>query len=128
MKLFLLLLFLIESSKLRRGDGDDGDDDAIEAERRAEDLHDKHLNEEGVSLCVAKRSARARDADSDAAEEVAEAASEARAEDGVAGSVVSVVVALGGVLDRAGLHLKDDRDDDTVDGHGLAEEDADKVL
>ena len=51
---------------------DDADDDAEEPERRAEDLHDEHLDEEVGLLRVAERAARAGDADAHAAEEVGE--------------------------------------------------------
>ena len=126
--IFNIFLILIRSSKVSRGDCDDGDDDAIEAEGRPEDLHDEHLHKEGVSLGVAEGRTRPGDADGDAAEEVAEARGEAGAEEAEAGSVVGGVVAELGVLDGLCLHLEDDGDDDTVDGYGLAEENADQML
>lgn len=72
---------------------DDGNNDAKDAERRAKDLDDEHLDEETRVLRVREHAAAARHADADAAEVSAErvrASMNAREAEGNGGALATV--------------------------------------
>ena len=85
-----------------------------------------YLDEEGAILRVGERAAAAADADAHAAREVAKAAANPSPEDSIACRLLCEGEG-SGVCDLVwafDLGLQDDGDDDAVDGHGLAEDDA----
>lgn len=98
----------------------ESNDEAKETDGGGKDLHDQDLDEEGAVVGISQGGTAAGDAHTDPAEEVGEANSEAGPEHGVAGEVVA---AGGLVVGQGELLGKDDRKNDSVDGHGLAEHD-----
>lgn len=112
-------------AELGIGRHDDADDDAEQSEGRAEDFNDEDLHEQRGVLSIGQGARTARDTDAYTAKEIGQTDSHATPEEGKRGMEIGVLGSRAKVLKLA---LEDDGNNDTVDGHGLAENDTDQIL
>lgn len=123
---FLLLSLHLAEVPCLAGD-EQADNEAEEAQDRAEDLDNQDLDEERRVGGISQGCTTAVDAYSNTTDQIADAHGQTRPEQGEAGVVCLSVVKLL-ALNAVQLGREDDGHDDAVDGDDLAEDNGDEVL